>query len=482
MERKKTSLFYKLIRLIVQLVYPKPQVEGMENLPDEPAIIVGNHAQMHGPIACELYFPGRHYIWCAGEMMHLKEVPAYAYRDFWFNKPKYIRWFYRLLSYIIAPLSVSIFNNANTIAVYRDGRIISTFKETSNALADGANVIIFPECYEPYNHIVYNFQEGFVDIARLYYKKTGKEVSFVPLYMAPKLRKMVIGKPIRYRPQADKQEERTRICTYLMDEITEMACNLPKHTVVPYPNVTKKEYPYNIAGEGDRPVRKKRTPVVDYRKLRLSNLNSPEFSHLKLLLGWVGYFVMYLLTENLIPVERCYPIHCWLDDVIPFCEWFVIPYVFWYLLVAGSLLYFLLYNVENFKNLQKYIIVTQIVAMAVYIIFPNRQDLRPAVFPRDNALTQLLGFIYSVDTNTGVCPSLHVAYSIGIASTWLREKSVSKWWRGVIVVLSGIICISVAFVKQHSVVDIIAAIPLCLLAEWLVYGKHRKRTELSAET
>ena len=102
------------------------------------------------------------------------------------------------------------------------------------------------------------------------------------------------------------------------------------------------------------------------------------------------------------------------------------------------------------------------------------------MFPRDNIFTQLLGLIYSVDTNTGVCPSLHVAISIGIASAWLKEKSVSKWWRGFIAVLAGTICISVAFVKQHSVVDIIAAIPMCMLAERLVYGKRRKHKEAHA--
>ena len=216
-------------------------------------------------------------------------------------------------------------------------------------------------------------------------------------------------------------------------------------------------------------------PVVDYSGFRLSKINDPRFSHLKLLSGWIGYFILYVLTENLIPAEICYPVHCWLDDVIPFCEWFIIPYVLWYLLIIGSLLYFLLYNVENFKNLQKYIIVTQVVAMAVYILFPNRQDLRPEVFPRDNLLTRLVGLIYSLDTNTGVCPSLHVAYSIGIASTWMREKSVTKPWKALIVALAALICISVAFVKQHSVVDIFAAVPVCLLAEWLVFYRHKRK-------
>ncbi len=210
-------------------------------------------------------------------------------------------------------------------------------------------------------------------------------------------------------------------------------------------------------------------PVIDYRTFRLSKLNTPEFSHLKLLLGWVGYFALYLLTENLIPAEKCTPVHCALDDIVPFCEWFIIPYVLWYVLVAGSLLYFLLYHIEGFKKLQTYIIITQVVAMAAYILFPTRQDLRPEVFARDNLATRLTGLIYSLDTNTGVCPSLHVGYSLGIASAWLREKNVAWPWKCFVVIFVILVCLSVTFVKQHSVVDIFAAIPMCLLAEILVY-------------
>lgn len=219
-----------------------------------------------------------------------------------------------------------------------------------------------------------------------------------------------------------------------------------------------------------------RRPVVDYRKLRLSNITSPEYRHLMLLLGWLGYFILFFLTEKLIPAENCTPVHCWLDDVIPFCEYFAIAYTFWYVLIVGSLGYFLLYNVENFKNLQTYIIITQVVAMAIYILFPTRQDLRPTEFPRDNFWTDVMGLIYRFDTNTGVCPSLHVAYSLGIASTWLREKSAKGWFKAFVVFAAVMICLSVAFVKQHSVVDIFAALPVCLLAEWIVFGrKHRKK-------
>lgn len=214
-----------------------------------------------------------------------------------------------------------------------------------------------------------------------------------------------------------------------------------------------------------------RKPVVDYRTFRLSKIREPQFKHLLYLFGWIGYFALYFLTENLIPYEKCYPVHSVLDDMIPFCEYFVIPYVGWYLLIVGSLIYFALYNPDNFKNMMKFIIVTQVVAMAIYIIFPNRQDLRPEMFVRENIFTDIVGLLYKFDTSTNVCPSLHVAYSIGIASTWLKEKSASKWSKTFITIFCFLVCISVAFVKQHSVVDIFVAIPVCLLAEWVAFGR-----------
>ena len=96
-------------------------------------------------------------------------------------------------------------------------------------------------------------------------------------------------------------------------------------------------------------------------------------------------------------VSRGHVIYCALDDKIPFCEGFLPVYCYWYVLIVGSLLWFLLYDIRSFKRLQIYIMITQAVAISV----------------------------------------------------------------------------STAFVKQHSVVDIFAAIPLGLLAENLVYGKTR---------
>ena len=249
MKKELSSLVYRGIRNVVRLVYPKMTVVGEENLPEGTCIVVGNHSQMHGPIAMQLYFPGDKAIWCAGPMMHLKEVPAYAYADFWSQKPRWCRPFYKLLSHIIAPISVCVFNNADTIGVYRDNRIITTFKNTVKRMKMGSRIIIFPETYKSYNQILCGFQDKFVDVARLYCRQTGESVSFVPMYIAPYLRKIYLGKPIAFCPDIPIEEERTRIVQELMSRITEIAEALPEHTVVPYPNLPKKQYPTNHSQE-----------------------------------------------------------------------------------------------------------------------------------------------------------------------------------------------------------------------------------------
>lgn len=242
MEQKKTSVLFKIIKSLIRLFYGKVEIVGRENLPEKHAIIVANHCQMNGPISAELFMDNNCYIWCAGQMMNLKEVPEYAFTDFWSQKPKWTHPFFKLVSYLIAPISVCIFNNARTIAVYHDMRVMSTFKTSIKMLQEGANLLIFPEKNEKHNNILYKFQENFIDVAKLYYKKTGIELTFVPMYIAPEIRKMYIGNGISFYSENSIEEERKRISKYLSDEITQIARKLPPHTVVPYRNIGRKYY------------------------------------------------------------------------------------------------------------------------------------------------------------------------------------------------------------------------------------------------
>ena len=210
-------------------------------------------------------------------------------------------------------------------------------------------------------------------------------------------------------------------------------------------------------------------PVVDYKKLRLSNITSPQYRHVLLLGGWLVYFSLYFITENLIPYENCHVVHSALDDQIPFCEVFVVPYLLWFFLVAGSLLYLFLYDVPNFRRLSIYIMITQAGAMLVYILWPNIQLLRPETMPRNNFFTWVLSIVYSFDTPTGVLPSLHAAYSIAILSVFWHRKETKLWWRILLPIFVATIIAATFFVKQHSVLDAAAAIPLCLIGEALIF-------------
>ena len=220
---------------------------------------------------------------------------------------------------------------------------------------------------------------------------------------------------------------------------------------------------------------------VDYSGFSLRRLNEPRFSHVKLLGGWIFYFTMYFVTENLIPREACHPIHCALDDLIPFNEFFLIFYVGWYAFVFGALAYTFFYDVENFRKLQIFIICTQVIAMTCYVLYPSRQDLRPEVFERENVLTALMAFIYSFDTSTGVCPSLHVAYSMGILSVGLKDRDLAAGWKIALTLFILGICAAVCFVKQHSAIDVAAALPVSLLAEIILFGRDYWLPKLRGE-
>ena len=245
MAKARPTRLYRCIRWSVLHAYPRMTLVGVENLPDGAAVIVGNHAQMYGPLNAELYFPKPSYTWCAAQMMTLSEVPGYAFQDFWSQKPASSRWLFRVASYLIAPLSVCIFNNADTIPVYHDTRLRLTFRETLERLDAGARVIIFPEHDAPGNRLLSDFQDRFIDLARFYYRQTGRALPFVPMYSAPALRRIVIGRPTLFAPDAPLNEERARVKRYLMEEITTMAEALPPHTVVPYRNIAKRDYPQN---------------------------------------------------------------------------------------------------------------------------------------------------------------------------------------------------------------------------------------------
>ena len=156
-------------------------------------------------------------------------------------------------------------------------------------------------------------------------------------------------------------------------------------------------------------------------------------------LFWPVFVLRYLLVENWNPAAVYHPVRCATDDRIPFLELFLIPYVLWYVCLVGVHIWLYRRQDPGFRMYTRYLMITMSISTAVFFLYPTCQELRPGVFPRDNVLTDAVKLLYRMDTNTNVCPSLHVAYSIGIASTWLKEKNASVIIKALLVIF----CISV---------------------------------------
>ena len=87
-------------------------------------------------------------------------------------------------------------------------------------------------------------------------------------------------------------------------------------------------------------------------------------------------------------------------------------------------------------------------------------------------LTRFTAWFYTFDTNTDVCPSLHVVGSLA-AYFGLRDcrRFRSRGWQIGSALAAAAICLSTLFLKQHSAVDVLAALPLCAIAYLLIYRR-----------
>lgn len=179
------------------------------------------------------------------------------------------------------------------------------------------------------------------------------------------------------------------------------------------------------------------------------------------LLFWPVFGLRYQLLEHCNPAKFYHVMHCALDDCIPFLEGFVIPYLFWHVCLMGIHLWLYFHDEKAFRAYSRFLILSMGISTAMFLLYPSCQDLRPLAFPRENFLTHVAQCIYSFDTSTNVCPSEHVIGSIGffLAARYSRDLS-SPGRLTAIGILAFLTAVSTVFLKQHSLVDVMVAIPV----------------------
>ena len=180
--------------------------------------------------------------------------------------------------------------------------------------------------------------------------------------------------------------------------------------------------------------------------------------------------ISFMLVER-IPVET-HLIHTFLDDKIPFCEYFIIPYVLWYFVVLGSVLYFALGSPGK-KEYYQYM-GTLGVGMTLFLIisyvYPNGQDLRP-VLEGGSPFIQAVQFLYLIDTPTNIFPSMHVFNAVACCVALLNNKKCrqSRIFTAGNIIITVSIVLSTMFLKQHSVEDVVTALILNMICYQVFY-------------
>ena len=195
---------------------------------------------------------------------------------------------------------------------------------------------------------------------------------------------------------------------------------------------------------------------------------------------WLLYFLIYLPWFNILEKKvttEYHVIHTPLDDWIPFCEYFVIPYLLWFGYVAWGLLYMAFHDVKDYYKLCTVLFTGMTVFLIISTLYPNGQILRPTDFPRDNIFIDLVKDLYLGDTPTNIFPSIHAYNSIGVHlavrnSSRLKGNKFAQYGS---FVLSVLIILSTMFLKQHSVIDVIGAIVLAIPAYHLAYVWEPKK-------
>jgi hypothetical protein len=186
-------------------------------------------------------------------------------------------------------------------------------------------------------------------------------------------------------------------------------------------------------------------------------------------------------VENTV-TTRFHVIHTFLDDLIPYCEYFVIPYFLWFFYVGWGIAYFAIHNKSDYYKLCGFLFTGMTIFLIISTIYPNGHYLRPYYFAHHNFFTMLCEFLYSTDTATNLFPSIHVYNSIGVhlAICHSSKFAHAKTARFLSFVLMFTIILSTMFIKQHSTFDVFTAMLLAYVMNLIVYKRDWSKTSQRA--
>ena len=200
----------------------------------------------------------------------------------------------------------------------------------------------------------------------------------------------------------------------------------------------------------------------------------------------VSYFIIYTIWFVWLESRADEPyhvIHFPLDDYIPFCEYFIIPYLLWFGYVGWGIGYFYLKDRSEYFRLCAMLFTGMTIFLIVSTIYPNGHYLRPTTFARDNIFVHIVKWLYASDTATNLFPSIHVYNSIAVnIAVWrsdaFKHKHAMRCGSAILMVS---IILSTMFLKQHSVFDVVTGMITAAGMYMIVYVNNPFRLPVRQE-
>ncbi|MGH4119008.1 phosphatase PAP2 family protein [Clostridium sp.] len=144
------------------------------------------------------------------------------------------------------------------------------------------------------------------------------------------------------------------------------------------------------------------------------------------------------------------------DNLIPFNKYFILPYVSWYVFIAIFSAILCVLDKERYLKLLITINIGMITCYVIYFFYPTYVP-RPIIAGSD-FLSNLVSNLYAADNPYNAFPSIHVLNSTLIAFYIYTSEKVNKLTKIICIIMSMSIIISTMFIKQHYFADVAAGI------------------------
>lgn len=188
-------------------------------------------------------------------------------------------------------------------------------------------------------------------------------------------------------------------------------------------------------------------------------------SYLLLYMVWFVWLEQRQVEYNVVFME--------IDNIIPFCEYFIIPYLLWFLYVPAVFVFLFFKSKSEYYKLCQILFSGMTIFLIICTLWPNGQELRVNLSGHNNVFAQIVRYLYSTDTSTNVFPSIHVFNSIGVHIALVKSQHVpnNHWVRYASAILMVLICMATVFLKQHSMLDVIGGVTMAVILYVWVYAK-----------